>query len=128
MGHGRRRDGSQHPQLAAPPAVVPDGGRTLAPPPITSSDPPTDRLRAVDTDVVLDRADGTSIQLRRPWDADQLEDIDAHEVTWSPEGDRVAVWCEYGPILVFGSDGSPAGEFHDHWKGPTYGVELAVDG
>ncbi len=103
------------------------GHRTLAPPPGAASDTAADQVRAVDTAVLLERVDGTSITVRRAGDEDQLEDADAYEAAWSPSEDRVAVWGEYGPIFVFGADGSPAGEFDEHWKGPTYGVEPGGD-
>jgi hypothetical protein len=104
-------------------AVDLDGRPTLPPPPSADSRA-ADRLRRVDDSVVLERSDGTSVTLRAEWDEDLLESIDGLEVTWSPPGDRLAVWGESGPISVFTPDGSPAGQFLDHWKNPTYGVEL----
>jgi hypothetical protein len=105
-------------------ALDADGRSTLPPPAATSPEPSPERTRRVGDGVVLDRADGSTVALRWEWDEDQLEDAETFEVTWAAEGDRCAVWGEYGPIMVFAADGSPAGKYHEHWKGPTYGVEF----
>lgn len=110
-------------------AIDIDGRPALAPPPTddpTTGMPAVDRLRSDDDTIVLERADGAAVTLPSDWDDDQLEVAHQLEVTWSPAGDLLAVWGEYGPIAVFTADGSPAGRYHDHWTGPTYGVVLGA--
>ena len=50
-----------------------------------------------------------------------------HEYVCSPDGKRIALWSDHGPITVVNADGSDLRELYGHLDGPNLGVAFAGD-